>query len=777
MNRKQTLMRQLYRFTLIACLALAPVMSRSAEPPVKIIFDSDVDQDCDDIAALFMLHGAVQRGEVELLATIGCTSTDEIAPCLDAINTWFGRPNIPVATLKDKAFMDHKGFAAEIAKRYPCKFPSGKDYPDAVATYRRILAKEADGSVVILAVGPLRNIANLLRSKPDGVSPLDGAALVAKKVKRLDIMGGMYPPQGNLNEGEWNFKQDPASAALVCSNWPVPILFNGEGGTTNSGRRVTFEMPEHNPLTMAFRHSASVGFAGDRLSWDPISTLVTVCGPAPWFKVVKGGTNVVDPKTGINTWKVDADRDHSYLVMNAPKNTIETALEDLQTAGRGRPAKLIFNTSYYADAGMCRITARGEADVSTAAVKAFDPDEKSAWLDKAASSWIQCQYADGRKYRVTSYTVVCPDQDRLPATLKLLGSNDGAHWTELDVQKAPGFSERITRREFTLANTAKWNRYRLNVTAINEKEGIRIATIELNEGIACRPAVAVTAVTLDTKELSLSANSRATLNATLAPLNSFEREVTWVSSDPAVAEVRKIGEQAAIVVGKSPGKCTLMVTVGKVKQTCSVTVTSTTLPTGWSYDELNAPAIPGSVDVSNGTFTLTGCGHAMTSWWERIRDQGVFVSRPATGDMELTARLTSLSANVGGPNAYHTDSRPPTASGLMIRESLDEKCARYFLIQVEATGNLVCRWRDKSGDQDGGQSQSLGKIAVPSHLRLVRSGKDVEVFASADGKEWTKPLMSHPIMFAAGSRIGLFLCSGNTFVSSTAEFDVVTVTP
>ena len=40
-------------------------------------------------------------------------------------------------------------------------------------------------------------------------------------------------------------------------------------------------------------------------------------------------------------------------------------------------------------------------------MKAFDPDERSAWLDKAASSWIQCQYADGRKYRATSYTVVC----------------------------------------------------------------------------------------------------------------------------------------------------------------------------------------------------------------------------------------------------------------------------------------------------------------------------------------------------------------------------------
>ena len=777
-SESRTMNTTIWVFVALLCVAGMTVSTTTmaAEPPVRIIFDSDVDHDCDDIGALFMLHGAVQRGEAKLLATICCTSTDVGAPCLDAINTWFGHPEIPVATLKDKGFLDHKGFGAEIARRYPCRHRSGKDYPDAVATYRRILAKEADGSVVILAVGPLRNIANLLASKPDDVSPLDGKQLVAKKVKRLDVMGGNYPPFANAKDSEWNFKQDPASASLVCSTWPTPILFNGEGGSTNSGRRVTFEMPEHNPLTMAYRHYPGAGFAGDRLSWDPVSTLVAIRGPEPWYDVVAGGTNVVDAKTGFNTWKRDANRQHSYLVLKSAKGTkakVEQALEDLMTAGRARPSKLTFNTASYADAGMCRITARGEADASTTTMKAFDQDERSAWHDKAAASWIQCQYADGRKYRATSYTVVCPDQDRLPASLILSGSNDGTHWTELDVRKAPGFGVRLARQEFTLANTAKWNRYRLDVTAKNANEGVRIATIELNEAIDCQPDVAVNDVTLDTTELSLPANSRVTLNATLSPANSHDREVRWISSEPAVAEVRWIGEQVAMVVGKKPGKCTLTATVGKVKQTCTLTVTPTTLPAGWNYDELNTPAIPGSIEISEGRFTLTGCGHAMTSWWERVRDQGMFVSRPTSGDAEISARLASLSANVGGPNAYSTDTRPPTASGLMIRESLDEKCARYFLIQVDATGTLVCRWRDKSGDQDDNQSKSLGKIALPSHLRLVRTGRVIEVFASADGKDWGKPLMSHGASFGDGSRVGLFVCSGNTFSSATAMYDSV----
>ncbi|MBC7819743.1 MAG: nucleoside hydrolase, partial [Planctomycetaceae bacterium] len=509
-------------------------------------------------------------------------------------------------------------------------------------TYRRILANEADGGVVILAVGPLRNIADLQKSKPDDASPLDGSALVAKKVKRLEIMGGMYPPQGNLHEGEWNFKQDPESAALVCSTWPTPILFNGEGGSTNSGRRVTFEMPEHNPLTMAYRHYPGAGFAGDRLSWDSVSALVAVRGPAPWYKLIEGGANVVDARTGANTWKADGNRGHSYLVLKSPKGQLEQALEDLQTAGQARPTSLKFNTGYYADAGMDFITSQRSDDPSSSAVKAFDRDEKSAWLDKAASSWIQCQYADGRKYRATSYTVVCSDKDRLPATLKLSGSNDGISWTELDAQSDLDFDERTPRCEFALANTTKWNRFRLAVTAKDGQEGVRVATVELNEMIDCQPGTAVTELALDREQLTLAVHTRATLNAMLSPLNSFEREVIWVSSDPAVAEVRKIGEQVAIVVGKKPGKCTMTANVANVKHFCSVTVTTSTLPLGWNYDELNTPAIPGSIDVRDGSFTLTGCGHAMTSWWERIRDQGIFVSKPVSGDFELSARLDSL---------------------------------------------------------------------------------------------------------------------------------------
>ncbi|MCU0983274.1 MAG: nucleoside hydrolase [Pirellulaceae bacterium] len=224
-NRREFLGAAAISGLLLATTRAGAAPADADSTPVRVILDTDVDQDCDDIGALFVLHGAVELGEVRLLATMGCTSSDAIAPCLDAINTWFGRPEIPVGTLKDRGFLAHTGFADELIRRYPHRFPSGRDYPDAVALYRRVLSKQPDGSVVVVAVGPLRNLANLLRSHPDDASPLDGRALVAKKVKRLDVMGGTYPPFANAKEAEWNFKQDPASAGLVCSTWPTPVLF------------------------------------------------------------------------------------------------------------------------------------------------------------------------------------------------------------------------------------------------------------------------------------------------------------------------------------------------------------------------------------------------------------------------------------------------------------------------------------------------------------------------------------------------------------------------
>ena len=453
-----------------------------------------------------------------------------------------------------------------------------------------------------------------------------------------------------------------------------------------------------------------------------------------------------------------------------PKREVETALEDLMVAGKGRPQHLKFDTaSYGIKGGTCLFT----SSAGNEARNAFDGDDRTAWTAKAASGWLECRYGEGRRYPVTSYAVVASEKSRLPSAMRLSGSNDdGATWMTLDHQATPAFS--TLRQEFSIANPAKYNLYRLNVTAANAEEGVQVSTLELIESIHCNPDIAVSSLSLDHRKLSVPVHQRATLNATLAPRDTHEREVAWTSSDTAIAEVRRIGEQCTVVVVKKPGSATVTATIGGLKQTAEITVTPGTLPEGRQFEELGAPAMPGNVSVSGDSFRISGCGHAMTAFWERVRDQGAFASRTADGDGEISARLVSLAPNTGGP-AYQWDNRPPAAAGLMLRESLSEPLSRYVLIQVEATGKLVARWRDKTGDQDDNQQADLGPATLPLHLSLVRTGNTIRLFTSADGHNRSEPRFTHTTTMGPQTRAGLFICSGNSFATSNAGFDSVNV--
>lgn len=67
---------------------------------VKIIFDTDMLTDCDDTAALGILHKLADAGETEILATMVTSSYPMSAPVVDVINTYYNRPDIPIGVPK-----------------------------------------------------------------------------------------------------------------------------------------------------------------------------------------------------------------------------------------------------------------------------------------------------------------------------------------------------------------------------------------------------------------------------------------------------------------------------------------------------------------------------------------------------------------------------------------------------------------------------------------------------------------------------------------------------
>ncbi len=92
---------------------------------------------------------------------------------------------------------------------------------------------------------------------------------------------------------------------------------------------------------------------------------------------------------------------------------------------------------------------------------------------------------------------------------------------------------------------------------------------------SCKPVepnVAVTGVTVSPTTLSLSVGGTSKLTATVAPSNATNKNVTWASSNTAVATV----DASGTVKGVAAGTATITVTTadGKKTNTCAVTVTA-----------------------------------------------------------------------------------------------------------------------------------------------------------------------------------------------------------
>ncbi|MFP4366325.1 MAG: hypothetical protein ACLFQA_04445, partial [Bacteroidales bacterium] len=72
------------------------IFSSVAFSQVKIIFDTDHGGDADDLGALVILHNLHNRGECELLAVMAWTTEQYVIPAMDAVNRYYGNPDIPM---------------------------------------------------------------------------------------------------------------------------------------------------------------------------------------------------------------------------------------------------------------------------------------------------------------------------------------------------------------------------------------------------------------------------------------------------------------------------------------------------------------------------------------------------------------------------------------------------------------------------------------------------------------------------------------------------------
>ncbi|QHW30910.1 nucleoside hydrolase [Paenibacillus rhizovicinus] len=300
--------------------------------PVRILLDTDIGPDCDDAGAAAVLHALDKDGEATIAGMMHCTSSKWGAGCLDALNAYYGRPDIPVGTLKTEGFLNddagYERYNKGITLNYPNRYKE-EAAPDAVRLYRELLAKSEDQSTVIVAIGPLPNLMNLLQSEPDELSPLNGTELAARKVKHLVVMGGAFP-RGK----EWNFEMHPESASYVGAHWPTPITFTGFeiGLDIHTGSRLFTELPADHPVRQSY--SWYVGEGKSRHSWDLTAVLYAARGAFPYWDLVRGRIEV-DRVTGENAWQDDEAGPHAYLRALSSPESVAELLDELMVKHGG----------------------------------------------------------------------------------------------------------------------------------------------------------------------------------------------------------------------------------------------------------------------------------------------------------------------------------------------------------------------------------------------------------------------------------------------------------
>lgn len=282
---------------------------------VKIIFDSDMESDVDDVGALAMLHELAKQGDAAILATVSSSLNPWSAPMLDVINTYYGKPDIPIGNTKTFGVYRFSKFARTLSEKYPNSLQLGEYAEDATNLYRRILSEEEDNSVVIVTVGYLTNISYLMKSGPDAISPLTGLELIEKKVSHLVVMGGAYPY--HTDPGVYgNFKPDPASAVHVAEHAPVPIIFTAGQAFANEIKTgsILFELEESdNPVKESYEIFLTGWNRNYHHSADLIAVYVAVKGHEEFFKLqTRGYYHIFDD--GTTLWREAPDRDNHSII-------------------------------------------------------------------------------------------------------------------------------------------------------------------------------------------------------------------------------------------------------------------------------------------------------------------------------------------------------------------------------------------------------------------------------------------------------------------------------
>jgi inosine-uridine nucleoside N-ribohydrolase len=303
--------------------------------PQRIIFDTDIGNDVDDVLALGMIHALQSRRECELLAVTITKDHAKASAFTDAVNTFYGRGEIPIGICNSGVTPELGSFNSlvDAAINGDPIYPHDVVKKDAVKLLRELLSDAEDQSIAIVQVGFSTNLANLLRSPADEISESSGVDLIREKVSLLSMMAGAFQKindaAGNPRDHrEYNIVKDLNSAKFLASHWPTPVIWSGfEIGIAlpypHESIEKDFNYTAHHPLKDAYY--AYNPPPHDRPTWDLTSVLYAVRPERGYFALSPAGVVTVD-ESGLTKFNATPDGQLRYLQLSSKQQiqVIET---------------------------------------------------------------------------------------------------------------------------------------------------------------------------------------------------------------------------------------------------------------------------------------------------------------------------------------------------------------------------------------------------------------------------------------------------------------------
>ncbi|MGN5953334.1 nucleoside hydrolase [Sphingobacterium lactis] len=271
----KNLIRSTYLILFLTVFQFSAVQAQKKQKMELIIFDTDMGNDIDDVLALDMLYKYADQGKIKLLGIMNNKGSAYSTRLIDMLSTWYGYGKVPIGKIENGVLIDdYADYSKNMVQLndstnlYKYSVKQHDQLLPAHELYRKILAKQADGSVTVVSVGFSTNLARLLQSGPDKYSKLDGKALVAKKVKVLSIMAGSF---GDKKRAEFNVIHDIPAARYTIANWPGEIVLSPfEVGKQviypGASIQEDFQWATHHPLVDAYKRYRP--FPYNRPTWD-----------------------------------------------------------------------------------------------------------------------------------------------------------------------------------------------------------------------------------------------------------------------------------------------------------------------------------------------------------------------------------------------------------------------------------------------------------------------------------------------------------------------------